>query len=217
MTLSHIAEFFTHYDLHKNNVLVYEPVPGSHIEYHYHLNGDEVIFKSPYIAKIIDYGRCFFNIKGEKSGLGNGKNMYKLICDLCTDCGYRKGYAYLEKPAPNGSYISGQANNQSHDLRLLALLDKTDPNMPPKLSGLLRKVVFGTGVTGNMKQYGTKQNKKSGLPGKINNIADAFFELKELVEDPMQYAANEARYIASVKLGDLHIYDDGRPMRYVPV
>ena len=34
MTLSSLSDVFTHYDLHSNNVLVYEPVVGSHIEYH---------------------------------------------------------------------------------------------------------------------------------------------------------------------------------------
>ena len=34
MPLSLLANFFTHYDLHQGNVLLYEPVSGSYIDYH---------------------------------------------------------------------------------------------------------------------------------------------------------------------------------------
>jgi hypothetical protein len=52
---------FTHYDLHTSNVMLYEPKKGKYIEYIFiSESGKEVKFKSPYMAKIIDYGRCFF-------------------------------------------------------------------------------------------------------------------------------------------------------------
>ena len=55
-TLSKLPEF-THFDLHPANVLLYEPVQGSCIEYMIHIEGIEVRFKSRYLPKIIDYGR----------------------------------------------------------------------------------------------------------------------------------------------------------------
>jgi hypothetical protein len=44
---------FTHFDLHANNILLHKPFPEGVMEFHY---GD-TIFHSPYVVKIIDYGR----------------------------------------------------------------------------------------------------------------------------------------------------------------
>lgn len=77
MTLSCVAEKYTHFDLHTNNILIYEPVKNKYIEYHYHTKDGEVSFKSKYITKIIDYGRCFFRDNHTKTGSSknNGENM----------------------------------------------------------------------------------------------------------------------------------------------
>ena len=45
---------FTHFDLHANNILLQKPFKTGVMEFHY---GDTV-FHSPYIVKIIDYGRA---------------------------------------------------------------------------------------------------------------------------------------------------------------
>lgn len=74
MPLSVIADKFTHYDLHWNNVQLYEPVKDKVIKYYYYLSSTEIIeFYSPYIAKIIDYGRCYFN-----DGTNNSLNIQSL-------------------------------------------------------------------------------------------------------------------------------------------
>lgn len=44
---------FTHFDLHANNILLQKPFPTGVMEFHY----DDIVFHSPYIVKIIDYGR----------------------------------------------------------------------------------------------------------------------------------------------------------------
>jgi len=52
---------FYHYDLHYGNVLVCDVGPNKVIRFIYHFKGGRKIeFFSPYIAKIIDYGRCSF-------------------------------------------------------------------------------------------------------------------------------------------------------------
>ena len=62
MPLATMHQHFTHYDLHANNVLVFEPIPGDCIHFRYHFGDGEVVeFYSPYLVKIIDYGRCFFD------------------------------------------------------------------------------------------------------------------------------------------------------------
>ncbi len=95
---------------------------------------------------------------------------------------------------------------------------------------VLEKVSFGEGLKLTKFQkdqlkivpnawihYGTEEKLASGLPLKINNVTDAYTEFERLVSDEWAGAYNDAQYAALDKLGDLHIYDDGRPMRYVPV
>jgi hypothetical protein len=54
MPLATLQNEYTHYDLHTDNVLVYEPIVNSYITYNYHLSsGYTLSFNSRYIAKII--------------------------------------------------------------------------------------------------------------------------------------------------------------------
>ena len=51
--------WYTHYDLHTNNVFAYMPYkdPTKLIHFRYHINEKEVVkFNTPYVFKIIDYG-----------------------------------------------------------------------------------------------------------------------------------------------------------------
>jgi hypothetical protein len=221
MTLASISEIFTHYDLHDENVLMYEPVANSYIEYHYHIDGEEVVFKSSYIAKIIDYGRSYFNQLGDTSSTGKSRKVFEKLCEVCNPgCGRLSGYSWLNKStlSANMLFISSQVGNQSHDLRLLKTIEPfSKGSAPAKLSSLLKKVTYGQGLSGSDKRYGTKLNKKSGLPNKINNVTDAFLALLELIKDPAQQEQNETAYSTFTKLGELHIHDDSRtPMRYIP-
>ena len=110
----------------------------------------------------------------------------------------------------------------------LKLRRKTDA-VGPLIIAALEKVVYGKGITLTKQQkdlltilpnrwvyYGTKENKTSGLPQKVNNVTDAYKELERLVSIIGFKNANEYYYKSLDKLGDLHIYDNGRPMRYVP-
>ena len=56
-----MVDDFTHYDLHLENVLVYQPIKNAYIHFRYHINATKIVeFYSPYVVKLIDYGRCFF-------------------------------------------------------------------------------------------------------------------------------------------------------------
>ena len=81
LPLSTLSNVFTHDDLHCNNILLYKPDNNKYIKFHYHLiSGVKIIFKSQYIAKIIDYGNSYFidgNISTEK--------IYEKIC-LTSGC-----------------------------------------------------------------------------------------------------------------------------------
>lgn len=223
MTLSSMSDVFTHYDLHQDNVLVYEPVAGSHIEYHYHLeDGTETMFRSKYIAKIIDYGRCYYNDIDSVSIASESKSFYdNLVCKECKPrCGSGRGYEWLDyKPRriKRDSYICSQKSNVSHDLRFLYSIGNKVKGMDLGLRTLIGRVVYGQGVAKGKGMYGTEPRPYSGLPLKINNIHDAFAALKDLVGQSREEIGNMVNYKLSKKLGELHIYGDKRtPMRYVP-
>jgi hypothetical protein len=226
MTLSSLSNVFTHYDLHRDNVLVYEPVVGSHIEYHYHYpstsvrGGTETIFNSKYIAKIIDYGRCYYNDERSTSNVSESKSFHDgLVCKECKPrCGSGRGYEWLDYKAnrmKGSAYICSQRSNPSHDLRLLYSIGNKVKGMDPALQTLMGRVIYGQGVKKGNEMYGTEPNLKSGLPWKINNVNDAFASLDELVKQPHQEVMNDINYRTSTLLGELHIYGDGKtPMRW---
>ncbi len=249
MPLAMMANKFTHYDLHYENVLLYEPVKGKYIHYHYHvtdyaLGGPPTVvsFKCKYIAKIIDYGRSYYNDAENPRFTGSSSKLYAAVCadKKCVKCGKEKGFKLLEMKnkaqLEEDRFICSQIHNQSHDLRLaymtrcsLKMFNKTHL-VNPAVMNVLEKVSFGEGLKLTKFQkdqlkivpnawihYGTEEKLASGLPLKINNVTDAYTEFERLVSDEWAGAYNDAQYAALDKLGDLHIYDDGRPMRYVPV
>ena len=213
--LSLIKDNFTHYDLHSMNVCLYTPVIGKYIEYHYHLGKKEVVFKSQYIAKIIDYGRSYFKDDATK----NSKQIYDAVCNepKCNEnpnkCGYDNGFSWLYNPQNEierkaNFYICSQKRSMSHDLRFLNdVLTYTQPGVRPYMMPIKYKI-----------DYGTPELIGSGLSKNIiNNVQDAANHFIREVTKPDAIMANEAFYRSQgfTSLGELHIYDDGRPMRYV--
>ena len=214
--LSLIKDNFTHYDLHSMNVCLYTPVIGKYIEYHYHLSGGRnIVFKSQYIAKIIDYGRSYFKDDATK----NSKQIYDAVCNesKCNEnpnkCGYDNGFNWLYNPLNETErkanfYICSQKRSMSHDLRFLNdVLTYTQPGLRPYMMRINYKT-----------EYGTPELIRSGLSKNIiNNVEDAAEHFIREVTKPDAIMANEAFYNSRgfTSLGKLHIYDDGSPMRYV--
>jgi hypothetical protein len=220
MPLATLANTFTHYDLHLNNVLIYEPVKGKYIQYKYLLNDGSVVeFKSSYIAKIIDYGRSFFEDNSETGINRSSKSVYDTICQLevCEPgCGRFVGYDKLAPESFPGSFyfISGIKRNISHDLRLLYnLINRSFQKINPSLYNLAQKITYGVGLKKD-KQYGTKENIKSGLPNKIFNVVDAHIELKNMVKNNVLKNNND--YQNKELLGTFNIYQNGREMEFIP-
>ena len=212
-TLSVLRNVFTHYDLHPANILLYEPIAGSYIEYHYHYQGELITFKSRYIVKIIDYGRCYFSL-----GRFTPKKIHQRLCRIpeCNKdgevCGHDSGHTFFytaDADVRRNHYINKLANNQSHDLRLLKELNRTTPKVKisPQIDGML-KFLF-TKINYNS-QFGTPQMLASGLPNNINNVNDAFDVIKRAVITlPI---SNVYNYLD--KIGDLNVFDDGRDMEF---
>jgi hypothetical protein len=222
-TLHQLRHTFTHYDLHGGNVLLYEPVVGGYIQYHYHLPSGDVSFKTKYMVKIIDYGRSYFP---------GANNYYLGICQnpACNprpgvyyECGASQGLGWMSrKPADHSSsYINSLYKNESHDLRLIKYchdefynsfsphsLQKTyflqnHPEVAP-LFDLFEQVTY-------LDFYGTPENLHHE-PNKINNVTDAELRFRELVQQNV--LVNDAYYAGSNKIGELHVYTDGRPIRF---
>ena len=221
--LSSVSKNFSHYDLHDANVLIYEPEKGKYIQYHYHHeDGTETVFYSPYIPKIIDYGRSFFD-----NGNTNSKKIYDKICSISAcdpDCGASYGMAWLD-PIPTIT-ISSSHKNESHDLRLLKLISSdmekllnihhVEPTEDTfiETNKVLKKVVYGVSLPKEDKSYGTKENLKIS-PTKIYNVNGAYLALKSAIQKPKVLAENQKNYSKfSDLLGILHVYHDGRPIKY---
>lgn len=228
-TLDQLRTQFTHYDLHCENVLIYEPVVGGYIHYHFHKPGLDVSFKSRYMVKIIDYGRSFFP---------GATSYYDYLCKQGKRCGVCKGDDYdfkglwlsLNPATEKNMYINGYYKNESNDLRLLDhcrdLLSKNPSQngtlyyspdntqfggsqTPHDLQSLFN--ILGDNLYSNTGQYkGRKENTDMGIYT-IQNVNDASRYLIQLMKN--KKALNEYNLN---KIGDLHVYTD-KPMEYVAV
>jgi hypothetical protein len=221
--LSSISTHFTHYDLHDGNVLLYEPEKGKYIQYYYHhTDGSETVFYSPYIPKIIDYGRSYFN-----NGNVTSRKIYDRICkvnDCNPNCGQNQGFTWLE-PTPYYE-ISSSLKNESHDLRLMNIIrthmeylfdnHQTKPSDPTvvELHNIVNYVTYGIGLDKSDETKGTEENLTISSPD-IYNVSGAYLELKKGIQKLKVKSENERNYNQFANLlGVLHIYDDGRPMKY---
>lgn len=225
--LAQLKNNFTHYDLHLKNVYMYKPVMGKYIEYHYWVSSTRAIsFKSSYMLKIIDYGRSYF--KDDQTGQ-NAKEIYtEELCDNvntaeCNDpeeitgvCGEKVGFGWLTKNLPNPSnnfHISAQQKNISHDLLPLKRIKGNHAapkpnNLTSDLQALVAKVVYTD-------EFGTKENKNVGYPHTILNVEDAAKFIMSYVASKKYQDINNLAYNSKTKLGDLHIFLDGKtPMRF---
>ena len=220
--LARLKDTFTHYDLHLENVYLYKPVEGKYIEYHYYLSSTRAVsFKSSYMVKIIDYGRSFF-----KDGDINSKMIYeKELCDYASDCnepeevtgecGRKVGFGWLKKLSANPKkdfYISAQRRNMSHDLLPLTRIAENHEvvnGLTPELKSLVKKVVYTD-------YYGTGEIEDHGYPNAIYNVQDAADFITVYMKRKKFIDQNEMDYAGKEKLGDLHVYTDGREMEFIP-
>jgi hypothetical protein len=217
-TLSAISSTYTHYDLHASNVLLYTPVRNKFIQYHYHTKeGDVISFKSSFIVKIIDYGRSFVKPFSEEAE--------KEVCDTdecAPDCGSKFGYYFNDRLKKYS--IRSSRKNESHDLRLLHFLGllisdehKRNGHVSDSHSWLHRYLFLKANY---MSEFGTPEKLETGLithrggsrTVKINNVTDASTLLQKLLLQRKE--ENERTHSTQTKLGDLHVYCDGRNMEY---
>ena len=216
LPLSVMANVFTHYDLHYQNILIYKPYKTQYITYIYHLkNNKTVTFKSQYIAKIIDYGRSYFNDSKISS-----TDIYDKICTIpeCDpSCGADDGYGtftFFKK-----YFITSAKKNISHDLRLMHMIynevinNKMNIKNTPTTSRLFH--IFNNVIYENF--YGTKENTKTGS-NKILNVIDAERELRNsILSIQLEETTSAQAYMNKyTECGKMYIYTNGTPMKYIP-
>lgn len=222
--LASLSTSFTHYDLHYDNVLLFEPSPGKYIHYHYFLkDGSEVHFKCSFVPKIIDYGRSFFT-----NGNVSSKTIYDKICASrdCINCGKNNGFIWLD-PVPHLT-VSSQKKNESHDLRLLISIllefvrihldgiDLPTEHAFVEFYRIISRIVYGVGITNPKdRKYGSRENLNL-YDDRIANVTSVYNSLKRAILKPEVMEENEIHFgDNSNKLGDFNIYEDGRDMEYV--
>lgn len=195
--LVNLSESFTHYDLHTGNVLLYKPNEDAYIEYKYYLPNSSIItIHSQYIAKITDYGFCFFNDSTNPNMSGSSKNIYKFVMankDACKDQKSLRKILRRNRTKAN-KFIA----NRSVDVRLLYLLSKKKMAVPDPLQRMFNKIVFADGT----------KEIPNGYPTKIQTCSDVVQELLQIIGTGNAAPTNLA------KLGTLHIYTDGRAMTF---
>ena len=223
-----LAKNFTHYDLHLGNVLYYRPKKDGYITFFYHhINNKITTFSTQYIVKIIDYGRCYFYDKTTNT------SSISLLNELCAtkqcnpNCGERFGFNWLNKSStPRNYFISSKVNNKSHDLRYLyetnrklnkLHIDIKDYNS--SVDTILSRVLYGVDITDEKeKRYGSKEIYKENIeeynklyPNTIKNIIEAKEELQHHISTNQEY------FKTLHKIGELHIYENGMEMKYIPL
>jgi hypothetical protein len=244
--LTALCDVFTHYDLHTSNVLIYNlsSDESKYIQLIYHYpKGETVELNTFGIAKIIDYGRSFFD---DKKANVSSKTIMKKVQDAkktpsCRPNGLRSGYLYINNESTKGinSYICSNKKNITHDLRFAKIVNShldyqkireekvskviSDNNLDP-----IKKILQSVHKN-YMNQYSLKHEKKDegyGAPEykeheynvskQVRNVKDMHVALKELIlKQPYFKDKMNTLFQGKKKMGTMHIYVDGsKPTEY---
>jgi hypothetical protein len=191
------------------------------------------------IAKILDYGRSFFNDKNEKV---SSKTLLSIVEDSkktpnCFPGGVRSGYSYLNDEVPKGShsYIVSNKKNITHDLRLAKIVNSYlnynmigDQDATGKvvqrtkeiepIKKILQSVNKNYQNLYSLKRekidrgYGAPEYAKQEyqITKQVRNVKDMHVALKDLIlTQPYFKDKMMALFMRKKKIGTLHIYVDG--------
>jgi hypothetical protein len=207
--LEYLSKELTHYDLHTGNVILYKLPKGKCIKFKYieERSGNRRVtheIESNYVAKIIDYGRCYFGNLGNDKYL-NSKQIGKIIHNSKECSSHTSGFNFFgEFQSSNNYYMSSLMRNMSHDLRLAHMITKESEKMDNFFDN---RIVYEL-------QYGTKE-LNSDKTRNINNITDIMKFLEKTLEK------SKRRYVSKndVSIGTLEIYKTDKfcekPMKFI--
>jgi len=199
--LSKLANYFTHYDLHMSNIVLYEIPDRKYIDVVAKTSSGDLQFKTRYLPIIIDYGRSYFNCEALSSGLINSPKFMKSICsldsnspfDICPDyCGDEVGYSFMGDINPDGSvsatgiddyYINRGRRNISHDLRGLSDLSSiiNFDNLENVSYIKLWKDLMNGIVYNKYNTFGMPEIMSGSAPGTVNNVHEVYNSLETMI------------------------------------
>lgn len=215
--LAMLGKTFTHYDLHSENVLLYNLGKDKYIQMNYIYPDGTVSFKTNLIAKIIDYGRSYFYTDRTM----NSEVIYKKVCKVCDECGKKNGYLSFNEDA-RPDYNVNFIPNISHDLRFMKMVE----NLTKKVNQYMMKRFYCISkelsqIFEHLRydgQFGTKQRKSSSDSSEIKNVFDAAIQLKALMNNPAFQTPNDLQYRNCASIGTLNVYMDSsrKPMTFEP-
>ena len=95
-------------------------------------------------------------------------------------------------------------------MRLLDTIKYSNYPLYPEVTELLKDLNYET-------QFGTKEITDY-KPDVINNVHDVLDALDQIINMDKWIKQNDFLYskLSFEKIGDLHIYEDGRPMNFIP-
>jgi len=184
-TLSMLRKVFTHYHLTCKQVLLYKPVKNGYIDYHYHLPKEVVRFRSPYLVRVKDYGNCFFK----------GSNLYQDT--LC-----RETRCQVKCKSP--SFMHPSKEDERQDLGLLR-----DYQQLSKMKSHPNKYIQ------SFVKVFEDLDPGSGFSKKIQKVSDVEKRLRVLIQDPVRQRINQLSHEKYQKLGELHIYTNGKEVEFI--
>jgi len=224
--LHHLRTEFTHYDLHMANVLLLQPGNGKYLEYHYHLPNETMVFRSKFLVKMIDYGRSFFPGAPDFYDKLMGESACKDDNELL------QPFSFLNKDRAEDAsnyYVNSYYKNETHDLRLFrgygnglyTLFKDSFRAIKNNLRvqsyiDLFTQVVYENEQYPHLSTYGAKEDLTHD--DKIRNVSDLEKKLREwiLQKETIDINMNQSEFKGKKKLGEFHIYSDGRDMEYKP-
>jgi hypothetical protein len=236
--LSSLANFFTHYDLHFENIVLVKLPKKTYITINYHNSSKEIIsYKTKYIPIIIDYGHSFVNCQKMNTSVNNSHKIMKTVCNydvdnpdktqrMClSDCGNFTGFRYTKSydektdtfKTRGSHYINPTSRNITHDLRLLDIIAKWVDFSHLKGNSFIEKSVkdFFKKMSKFDDAFGAPENKNSDQ-NKIYNVHTASELLNSVVANS-QFNTNNNRLFDDKSLyGILDIWTDlSRPFQFI--
>lgn len=181
-----MANEFTHNDLHSNNVLIYTIPDGQYITMKYTTPFGNVTFKTQYVCKIIDYGRCYF-----KDNRMSSEKIREDLCknpkcgekckdtDIChnglndSNCGIDAGYNFVDTYVAASNYnMSAIKNNPGKDLWLMQIIKNNHVKYMSRRTSNANVTELINSVMGNKINYGLLPSFSETHPGKILNVVE---------------------------------------------
>lgn len=221
--LAQVSDYFTHYDLHSGNILMVPTPKNTYVTMHYHLiSGTILSFKTAYIAKIIDYGRCFFQsptVPDESSAV-----MANTVCantEMCEgECGDDNGFWFHETSQLPLQINSRKVNNS------IDLIAATNYCMYAKLATKGARPESMHALVGLCKRINKRVSSKvenlissPDTTRVINTVSDMAQVLANMVQNPTLAKIADDEFTQDAFYGDLHVYYDPthtNPVQWIP-